>query len=190
MAVMPVIERDQAWLPHDGEWTVDDLETLPDDGLQYELFDGVLVVSPAPVPRHQRAILGLAVLLRAACPPELEVFVAPLDFQPTRRRSFQPDVLVARRDRIGEKNIVHPPVLAVEVLSPSTRAKDLVLYPAFYASSGVAYYWTFNPKDPELIAYELVGEKYRETARVAGDETLTLKAPFPVEICPSAISAG
>src|SRR5256885_10543297 len=103
------------------EWTVDDLDALPDEGLQVELFDGVLVVSPAPVPAHQRAVGGLFVLLRGACPPELEVFVAPLDFRPNLKRSFQPDVLVARRDRVGPKNLVRPPVLAVEVLSPSTE---------------------------------------------------------------------
>ena len=37
-------------MPRTGEeWTVDDLDHLPDDGLQYELLDGLLLVSPAPV---------------------------------------------------------------------------------------------------------------------------------------------
>ncbi len=62
------------------DWTVDDLARLPDDGLRYELVDGVLLVSPAPRPLHQRAVLELALLLREACPEDLEVFVAPLDF--------------------------------------------------------------------------------------------------------------
>jgi len=70
-------------LPRDGEWTFEDLDALPDDGLQYELVDGVLLVTPAPVPRHQRAVLRLAVLLTESCPGDLEVFVAPLDFRPT-----------------------------------------------------------------------------------------------------------
>jgi Uma2 family endonuclease len=125
MTVVPVTKDDRPGLPlpHDREWTVDDLETLPDDGLQYELFDRVLVVSPAPFKPHQRSLLGMAVLLRAACPPELEVFVAPLDFQPNRVRSFQPDVLVLRRDDGSDTKVFEPPVLAVEVLSKSTPAK-------------------------------------------------------------------
>jgi hypothetical protein len=41
-------------MPGDDTWTVDDLDRIPDDGLQYELFDGVLVVSPAPNLLHQR----------------------------------------------------------------------------------------------------------------------------------------
>jgi hypothetical protein len=33
-------------------------------------------------------------VLRATCPADLAVLVAPFDFQPTRQRSFQPDLLV------------------------------------------------------------------------------------------------
>src|SRR5699024_966123 len=34
-------------MPRTGEeWTVDDLDRLPDDGLQYELLDGLLLVTP------------------------------------------------------------------------------------------------------------------------------------------------
>ena len=54
MTVMPRESRD---------WTVDDLDLLPDDGLQYELLDGLLLVPPAPIPVHQRAIGRLLVLL-------------------------------------------------------------------------------------------------------------------------------
>ena len=38
------------------DWTVDDLDALPGDGLRYELLDGILLVSPAPTRRHQRAV--------------------------------------------------------------------------------------------------------------------------------------
>ncbi|GAA0901733.1 hypothetical protein GCM10009557_77730 [Virgisporangium ochraceum] len=45
------------WLP--GEWTVDDLESTPDDGRRYELFDGKMVVSPAPINLHQLALRAI-----------------------------------------------------------------------------------------------------------------------------------
>jgi Uma2 family endonuclease len=48
MTAMTVMPRGAA------EWTVDDLDLLPDDGLQYELLDGLLLVSPSPTKRHQR----------------------------------------------------------------------------------------------------------------------------------------
>lgn len=33
--------------------TADEYFSLPDDGNDYELIDGVLVMSPSPTPRHQ-----------------------------------------------------------------------------------------------------------------------------------------
>jgi Uma2 family endonuclease len=178
MSAMPV-------MPRAGDWTVEDLEGLPDDGLQYELAEGVLLVSPAPRPIHQRAVARLYQLLNAAVPPDLEVFFAPLDFQPTRRTSLQPDLLVVRRSDIGELNITAPLLLAVEVLSPSTRAKDLLLKHGLYRDSGVASYWVVDPLVPSLTAWELRDGSYVEVVGVAGDEAASLVAPFDVTIVPA-----
>jgi Uma2 family endonuclease len=123
------------------DWTVADLDLLPDDGLQYELLDGILLVTPAPVPQHQRAAGRLHLLLGPACPPGLEVFFAPLDWRPDLRTSLQPDLLVVRDEDIELANIRKPLVLAVEVLSPSTRRKDLVLKRSKYQDAGVSSYW-------------------------------------------------
>src|SRR5262249_30295794 len=72
-------------------WTVADLASVPDDGMRYELIDGSLLVTPAPCLPHQRVVLGLAVVLRAACPASTETFIAPVDYQPDERNSLQPD---------------------------------------------------------------------------------------------------
>ena len=88
-------------MPRDHEWTVDDLARTPDDGLRYELVDGVLLVSAAPSTVHQIVLVELLALLREACPPDARTLVAPTDYQPTRRRSLQPDVLVAWRRDVG-----------------------------------------------------------------------------------------
>jgi Uma2 family endonuclease len=174
-------------MPHAGEWTVDDLRDLPEDGLQYELADGILLVTPAPRPRHQRVVGNLYVLLRERVPAEWEVFVAPLDFQPSQNRSLQPDLLVVRRSDVGEENITQPLLLAVEVLSPSTRAKDLILKKALYEDSGVPSYWVIDPDEPSLVVWQLREGAYLETARVQGDELAQLMAPFAVEIRPSSL---
>jgi Uma2 family endonuclease len=174
-------------MPRGRDWTVADLAGLPDDGLQYELADGVLLVSPAPRPRHQVVVGKLHLLLEAACPPELQVFLAPLDYQPTNRRSFQPDLLVVRRTDVGELNIVAPLLLAVEVLSPSTRSKDLLLKRGMYEQSGVASYWIVDPDEPSVTALQLRDGCYVEAGRVAGDEVLALDLPYPVRLCPQAL---
>ena len=169
-------------MPRGGDWTVADLADLPDDGLQYELADGVLLVSPGPRPRHQVVGGELYVLLRAGCPPDLQVLFAPVDFQPTERRSLQPDLLVVRRIDVGETRIVEPLLLAVEVLSPSTRSKDLLLKRGLYEDSGVTSYWVVDPDEPSVLALELRDGQYAEAGRAVGDEVLALELPFPVEL--------
>lgn len=116
--------------PRPGEWTVDDLAHLPDDGMRYELFDGELVVSPAPFPLHQRSVAAFYRLLYAACPPDLEVLFSPIDFQPTKKRSFEPDLVVVRRADVRPMAVLTaPPLLTVEVISTSSRKRIVVEKP-------------------------------------------------------------
>ena len=182
MTFMAVMPRDSR------EWTVADLALLPDDGLQYELLDGVLLVSPAPVPLHQRAVTRVWSLLNDSCPPAgLEAFVAPLDWQPDLRTSLQPDVLVVRDEDVERTNIRKPLVLAVEVLSSSTRRKDQVSKRSKYEDCGVSSYWIVDPDEPSVLVLDLVDGHYVETGRAAGSAELRVERPFPLVITPSAL---
>ncbi|WP_166346997.1 Uma2 family endonuclease [Phytoactinopolyspora limicola] len=179
MAVMPRATDD---------WTVDDLTQLPeDDGLRYELIDGTLIVSPAPNFTHQRVARRLTLLLEEACPPHLEVFFAPLDWQPDRRNSLEPDLLVVAKDDLGDGPITAPLRLAVEVLSPSSRLRDTKLKYAKYAEGGVASYWIVDPAEPSLVAYDLHDGQYVEVARGASHDAVTLNRPYPVTVTPSSL---
>jgi Uma2 family endonuclease len=177
--------------PEPGEWTVDDLAHLPDDGMRYELFDGVLVVSPSPFVPHQRAARALFRILDRVCPPDLEVFFAPFDFQPTRKRSFQPDLLVVHSTDLREDTALNSaPVLSVEILSKSSKSLDRVFKREMYARCGVDNYWIFDPKVPEFVALAREGECYVEIARTKGDERIVVDRPYRVEICPADIAKG
>lgn len=174
-------------LRHDRDWTVVDLRALPDDGLQYELAEGVLLVSPSPRPVHQRALVRLLVALLDECPPELEVFPTPLDFQPTSRRSLQPDLLVVRKEDIGELAIERPLLLAVEILSPSTRAKDLLVKRALYEDSGVAAMWVVDLDEPGITGWVLGEGRWSDERRASGDEEFRTDLPFPVAVRPASL---
>jgi Uma2 family endonuclease len=177
MAVMPRESDD---------WTVDDLVNLPDDGLQYELLDGILVITPPPGPVHQAVIGEFFALLNVACPEHLAVFAAPLEWQPDIHTSMQPDLLVvARDDDIGERNVSQPLMLAVEVLSPSTHRKDRVLKFSKYADADVASYWIIDPAIPAVLAYDLVEGAYVVAGRAQGSESVQLARPFPIMITPA-----
>ena len=174
-------------LPWGVALTVDDLERLPDDGHRYELVDGTLIVTPAPATAHQRCVVRLVVLLAAAAGPDLEVLVAPYDWVVGPATLFQPDVLVARRADLGPKRLERPPVLAVEVLSPSTRRVDVATKRLAYADAGVPHYWLVDPDGPSLTALRLGGGSYVEEASVAGAEGWTAGSPVPVTVVPAAL---
>lgn len=174
-------------LPRSRPLTYADLDGMPDDGHRYELIDGTLIVSPAPTPRHQRAVLKLAVLLQSACPPDLEVFVARLDVVLADDTVLEPDVLVARRADLTDKDLPAAPVLAVEVLSPSTRRVDLLLKHSRLEAAGCPAYWVVDPAVPRLTAWELVEGRYVEIADVRDDEPFEARRPFAVTVTPTAL---
>ncbi len=174
-------------MPRGGEWTVDDLVALPDDGLQYELAEGMLLVTPAPRLLHQRVLRKLSRVVEAATPSGCEVFFAPVDFQPDRRTSVQPDLLVVRNQDVRERSVTAPPLLAVEVLSPSTRSKDLLLKRGIYERAGVGSYWVIDPDEPSLRAWDLMDGEYVEAAHALGDAVALLARPFAITVVPRSL---
>lgn len=105
-------------------WTGADLAELPEDGHRYEVLDGALVVTPAPLAAHQQALTGIFRQLLADGAPDLTVLVAPLDVTLDDRTVVQPDLLVARRAQIERRGLRGRPELAVEILSPGSQVVD------------------------------------------------------------------
>lgn len=173
--------------PDGRPFTRADLESMPDDGHRYELIDGCLLVTPAPSVPHQTAVLELAVLLRAAVPPDAQTFVAPFDVVPAEDTAMQPDVLVARRSDLTVENLPAAPLLAVEILSRSTRSFDLGAKRERYERAGTLAYWVFDPAAVRLLAWELRDGAYTQVADVSGDEAFETGVPFPVRVVPSAL---
>ncbi|WP_237565632.1 Uma2 family endonuclease [Ornithinimicrobium cavernae] len=173
-------------LPRSGPLTLEDFEAIRevDDGHRYELIDGVLVVTPSPVPRHQKVAFRIAQALDRSCPPDHDVYMAPLDIRLGEDTVLQPDALVVPRSAVGEQHIEGSPVLAVEVLSPSTRTFDLGAKLLRHERAATPAYWVIDPDAPSLQAWELRDGHYVEVAHVTGDEPAELSLPWPVQIVP------
>ena len=166
-----------------GHYTEGYLEDLPDDGRKHELLDGQVVVSPGGRPIHQRAVTRLLIALNAVLPPELEVLAAPVDVHIPGPLSSKllPDVLVVPTITV-ETERVSQPVLAVEVLSTSTRRFDLGRKRAAYARYGIGSYLLVDPLVPSLTVLVLDGADYVETARGEGDERVRIGGPIGLEL--------
>jgi Uma2 family endonuclease len=188
---MSVVSIAEAWPAAGQPFTTDELDRIPDDGRRYELLDGVLVVSPRPGTIHQVVAMRLAVMLYAACPADMLVIPEPA-VQLNRTTEFDPDITVARQGDVGGAKLTRPPLLAVEIRSPSTALIDLTRKKAAYQAFGVASYWIVVPdtRRPELSAFELIGGRYEQVGQATGDEAFRADHPFPVEVAPARLVAG
>ncbi len=136
----------------DTDWTVERLNALPDDGNRYEVIDGELFVTPAPNGPHQRAVIELCVLLAPyARSLRLDLLAAPFAVTFSDRREVQPDLLVMPPTPDGKYAIKFADVgrllLAVEVLSKSTKRTDRTTKRDLYQSEDVSEYWIVNTDD-------------------------------------------
>jgi Uma2 family endonuclease len=135
--------------------TIEELLALPDDGQRHELLDGMHVVTPAPRYIHQRALGELLVRLHAALAgrADVELLQSPADIVLGPRTLVQPDLFVIRRTpgvRPERWTDVGVPLVAIEVLSPTTAPRDRGAKRRTYQRAGVAQYWIVD-LDARLI---------------------------------------
>ena len=133
-------------MPATTRWTADMVRALPDDGKRYEVIDGELFVTPAPTFRHQHAAFEIGTLLKPYVATHAigVVVLSPADVLTAKHVMVQPDVFVARLIE-GRKpaswNDVGIPLLAIEILSPSTARADRHVKRRLYQRERVPEYW-------------------------------------------------
>ncbi|MBF6218954.1 Uma2 family endonuclease [Nocardia abscessus] len=161
--------------------TLEDWIALPEDSSRsYELVEGVLVVSPRPVLRHQFAVWQLAAQIHPQLPHELAaVAEAELVVDPAQPPTVRvPDVLVIRRKALADDLARVQPEdvkLAVEILSAGSRRTDRVTKFFEYAEVGIEYYWLIDLDEPvSLSAYRLIDGDYELVAERSGSVTVEL----------------
>jgi Uma2 family endonuclease len=181
--VITYYERKHPILDHYGPWTLDDVMALPEETTQrVELIDGSLLVSPRGTNPHQRVLGDAVMVLASACPTGLEALPG-CNVLLSDDRMLIPDFLVAV---VGEMGLLLPVadlVLAGEVVSESTRLRDLLLKRRVYAEAGVPFYLVVDPTEAvtAVTMFELDGGEYVQTASGEGG-VVKLERPFPVTI--------
>ena len=148
-----------------GEYTLDDYYSLPDE-LRVELIDGVFYDMTAPAVIHQKILGELFVLFRECADAhegECEVFVAPCDVRLDcdNKTMVQPDIfLICHPYDLGAKALDGAPDLTLEILSPATRAKDMLLKLHKYQNAGVKEYWIVDPDHDTVLVYDLRSDDF------------------------------
>ena len=147
--------------------TIDELLALPHDGLRHELLDGTHVVTPAPSYPHQVVLLRLLqVIAEMVKDARVQVLLSPADIRLDPRTLVQPDLFIVK-DEDGSLDKtwadVGVPLLAAEILSPSTAARDRGIKRKLYLEAGVEEYWIVD-LNARLI------ERWRERAEIHNEQ--------------------
>ncbi|WP_148612040.1 Uma2 family endonuclease [Nocardioides rubriscoriae] len=140
----------------------DDYLLLPEKP-KAEWVDGEVVVSPPVSYEHGDAVISLAVALRTTL-TGLRV-VTEVGVWLPRNRLRAPDLMVVQRRPEG-RWVTDPPVLVVEVLSPSTRSEDTMRKSGDYLSAGISQYWVVDPDARAIDVFEAVDGAWERVLRL------------------------
>jgi Uma2 family endonuclease len=125
-------------------YTVADVLAFPEDGNRYELIHGELLVTPAPRPRHQEVIVRFLVRLARYLEPlaAWRMVASPADISWDDATLVQLDLFVVPAAQASDAwSTYRDLVLAVEVISPSSRRTDRVAKRRLYQEFRVGTYW-------------------------------------------------
>ncbi|MGW2638740.1 Uma2 family endonuclease [Streptomyces sp. NPDC001348] len=188
------LDEDYEWpRPPAGGWTADDLDELPNLPPHTELIDGSLVFVSPQTSFHMLTIRLLDMSLLEQAPDEFDVyreFTITLD----RFSRPEPDVLVVRAGAdTGPKDTRLLPedvILAVEVVSEDSVARDRETKPRKYAAAGIRHFWRVEQEDglPVVYVHELDPPTKTYVPTGIYHDKLKLTVPFPIDIDLTAIN--
>jgi len=148
----------------DHRYTYGEYCTWGDEG-RWEIIDGVVWdMSAAPRERHQRLLIEIGrQIANFLIHRECSVYPAPFDVvlpdtpdQPEEESPtvVQPDIsVICDPSKITEAGCTGAPDLVVEILSPTTSRKDMVVKRDLYERHGVREYWIVDPGNRYILAY-------------------------------------
>ena len=138
------------------------IEITEKSTLRMELINGEIYLLGSPNIGHQE-ILGRLYLIFSEYfkSKKCRVFLAPFDVHFKKKDIkepdvMQPDVLVAcdLENNVTEKErYMGTPTLTIEILSDSTRSKDMIDKLNTYMLSGVKEYWIIDTKQESILVY-------------------------------------
>ncbi|MDO9533899.1 MAG: type II toxin-antitoxin system prevent-host-death family antitoxin [Bacillota bacterium] len=137
---------------------------------RYELIDGEIYLLASPRFNHQVVVNEIAWHFNnyfrgkpcrsLTAPLDVRLFGFATKFEEDPN-VVQPDVIViCDEDKVNEDSKYEGiPTLVVEILSPTTKGKDMVTKLNLYMKSGVSEYWIVNLESKSIIQYSFSQER-------------------------------
>ncbi|MBP7176827.1 MAG: type II toxin-antitoxin system prevent-host-death family antitoxin [Thermoclostridium sp.] len=167
----------------------DFLKLVESSDLRYEYIDGEVYLLASPVYNHQVSVSELLVIFHnwfkgKKCRPLTAPFDVTLIKDKDNINVVQPDIIIIcdtdQVDASGKYKGV--PTLAVEVLSRSTRSKDMLKKLDLFMQTGVREYWIVDPDKKEVHVYNFEKQDIADHNTYMGDMTVKSKVFCGLEV--------
>lgn len=173
--------------------TFNEFMALPESTQPQELIKGVLIMAPAPKEPHQSTSTEAVYLLRGIVGNNGKVRHQPTNVHLGEDTVVQPDIFWAADNgscQLGDDGYWHgAPDLIIEILSPSTEARDRGMKFDLYQHYGVREYWLIQPVLQFVKVYTREDNRLRRVGTFTGGEQF--KSPLlRTDISVSAIFNG
>jgi Uma2 family endonuclease len=157
-------------------YTYDELAAeMPETNQPHELWDGELIMAPAPFFDHQKTVLRFYRRLDDWVSSRNlgEVVTSPIDMVLSPHRAVQPDVAFIAKDRLAiiQRVIMGPADLVAEIVSLQGRSRDRIEKRDLYEQHGVKEYWIIDPEAQTVEVLALVSGRYELVQRSLPGET-------------------
>lgn len=145
-------------------WTYSDYYKLDDDK-RYEVLEGELIMTPAPLYIHQKIQSKLGFILQNYVNEKNigEILFSPLDVVLSKTNVLQPDIIYISNDNrkiIQKRGLFGPPDMVVEIISPSTTHRDLQVKKTIYEKFNINEFWVAYPDEKILENYIIKDMRY------------------------------
>ena len=155
---------------------------------RYELIDGEIYLLASPSFNHQIVVSEIAghfynffkgkPCRSLTAPFDVKLFGFATKFEEDPN-VVQPDVIVVcDEEKVNAGKYEGTPTLIVEVLSPSTKGKDMVTKLNLYMKSGVFEYWIIDLENKRVIQYSFSRERDIESLRTLKEEDTITSSVF------------
>ena len=173
--------------PVPAKLTYKDYVSLPEDGLRYEILDGLLTVTPSPRTKHQlvSANLEFALMTWVRAKKLGRVWHAPLDLILADTTIVVPDIVYVSKGRsaiVSERGLEAAPDLVIEILSRSTTQRDRGIKMHLYARHGVPRFWIVDASRHTLEIYALRDNEYERLAKYREADIVRTDVPAGFEV--------
>lgn len=168
---------------------------------RYELIDGDVYLLASPSFQHQLVVNEILWLFnnyfkKTSCqsltsPLDIRLFGFATKFEEDPN-VVQPDiVVVCDQEKVRGTKYEGVPTLIVEVLSPSTKGKDMAVKLQLYLKSGVSEYWLVDIEEKNVIQYAFTQDRDIDSVTACAEEdTIQSRIFAGLQLPVSAIFAG